>query len=438
MNLQKVNAGVSLKKNIKIGFYFDNKNNSNIDFRKVAQGNPGVGGSEYSVVLISYLLSVRDNKINVCLFCTSEGVFPEKIDICVIEDLKSCIYKADFEGYDYLVVDSKKVNPSLLNTIRCKNVKLLLWANNFISKHELDDYAKIDSVYKIVNVGREQFELWVDHPIFDKSCYIYNTMPFPKDKDILKPSSMRQPIVVYIGSLVKSKGFGALAKAWPKVLNDVPEAQLYVIGSGKLYDKNAILGKYSIADENFENEFMPYLLDSKGQILPSVHFLGVLGQEKYNILAKAKVGVPNPIGQTETFGYSAIEMQYMGCSITTMKCPGFLDTTIQNGSNILYANVKRLHKCIVKILKSKENVDVTKTRSCIENQFGINVVVEQWELLLTTDYVPNRISYKNLFYRLKWMKIINYRLCKLFRIRPFVSFEYLHEYIDKINSYVNR
>lgn len=424
-------------KNIKVGFYFDNKAISKIDFRNVLQGNPGVGGSEYSVVLISYLLSIRENKLDVSLFCTSIGNFPQNLDVCIVEDLKSCIYKADVESYDYLIVDSKKFSPVLLRSLDEENLKIFLWANNFLSKQELDAYSKSKVIKKIINVGREQFELWLDHPIFDKSCFIYNTMTFPKMYDTLLPSSKRQHIVVYIGSLIKAKGFGALAKAWPRVLNDVPDAQLYVIGSGKLYDKNAKMGKYGIADANFEKEFMPYLIDTNSQILPSVHFLGVLGKEKFDILANSKVGVPNPTGQTETFGYSTVEMQYMGCAIATMKCPGFLDTIIPNGNNILYSNVKNLHKSIVKLLLSKKNVDIQKNRSYIEKTFGVDEVIGEWEHLITAQNV-NTGNCKNLLFRLKWLKIFNHNLCKFLHLKPFVSFEQCQEYIDKIKRYVCR
>lgn len=423
--------------NIKVGFYFDNKTISQIDFRNVLQGNPGIGGSEYSVVLISYLLAIRENNIEVSLFCTSIGTFPQNLDICVIENLKSCIDKADVEKYDYLVVDSKKFSLNLLKSMGERKIKILLWANNFMSKHELDAYAKSENIKKIINVGREQFELWLDHPIFDKSCYIYNTMTFPKLNDTLLPLSKRKHIVVYIGSLIKAKGFGALAKAWPKVLKKVPDAQLYVIGSGKLYDKNAELGKFGIADANFENEFMPYLQDSNLKLLPSVHFLGVLGQEKFDVLAKSKVGIPNPTGQTETFGYSAVEMQYMGCAIATMKCPGFLDTVISNGNNILYSNVNNLHKYIIKLLLLKEDLDIWKTRKYIEKKYSADCIIGQWEQLITTNNIYKG-NYRNLLFRLKWLKIINKKLYKFLRLDPFVSFERCQEYIDKIKRYVRR
>lgn len=78
-----------------------------------------------------------------------------------------------------------------------------------------------------------------------------------------------------------------IAKAWKTVLAAVPDAKLNVIGAGNLYDRNSKLGKYGIAEESYENSFMPYLTEKfeedgeiKERILPSVKFWGLMGVEK--------------------------------------------------------------------------------------------------------------------------------------------------------------
>lgn len=75
----------------------------------------------------------------------------------------------------------------------------------------------------------------------------------------MTPNFKREHNVCYIGSLHPAKGFQFLAQAWPKVLKEVPDANLFIIGSGKLYGRNAQLGKWGIAKEEFEEEFMPYI-----------------------------------------------------------------------------------------------------------------------------------------------------------------------------------
>ena len=85
-----------------------------------------------------------------------------------------------------------------------------------------------------------------DHRAFKKGTYIYNlcnyNLPAPK------PFSARKNHVVYIGSIVPLKGLHLLTKAWSSVLKEVPDAQLYIIGSGNLYNQNEKLGKYGIAE----------------------------------------------------------------------------------------------------------------------------------------------------------------------------------------------
>ena len=93
------------------------------------------------------------------------------------------------------------------------------------------------------------------------------------------------PIVTYVGSLVPAKGFHRLAQIWPEVISKVPNAELYVIGNGKVYDRNAKLGKYGISQSDYENQFMKYLTDDEGEILKSVHFCGIVGKEKRDIFA---------------------------------------------------------------------------------------------------------------------------------------------------------
>ena len=71
---------------------------------------------------------------------------------------------------------------------------------------------------------------------------------------------------------------------------------------------------------------MSYLTNEKGEVLPSVHFLGILKEEKLGVMGKCKVAVPNPTGVSECLPITAMEMQLAGCSIATVLHPAYLDT----------------------------------------------------------------------------------------------------------------
>ena len=61
-------------------------------------------------------------------------------------------------------------------------------------------------------------------------------------------SSMQQSVnVVYMGCLVRSKGFHVLARYWGDIVRAVPTARLHVVGTRRLYNEGAALGPLGLA-----------------------------------------------------------------------------------------------------------------------------------------------------------------------------------------------
>ena len=115
-----------------------------------------------------------------------------------------------------------------------------------------------------------------------------------------------------------------------------------------------------------------------------------MGIEKYDLLNKCKVGVPNPWGESETFGYTAVEMEMMGCLVTTIKCPGYLDT-IYDQSN-LYKNIDQLGEYVVKLLKT-ENNNYEETLKFID-RFSISQITKEWNVFLNSIQCPEAFPSK--------------------------------------------
>lgn len=359
---------------MKIAFFVPNSNISKVDFTSVDRGNPGVGGSEYSAILVASALS-KKGSLDVTLLCEKPSLFPDCLKWKVCGSLVGAIKTVKKFDIDYLVVDAKLLTKDIV--CRFSSVKFIAWANTFIPTYYYEFYARHDNVVKIVNVGKEELEQTKGTPVYGKSCYIYNAVPTAvkeEYKDVLLPNKDRPKKVCYIGSLHPAKGFQYLAKAWPSVIKRVPDAQLYVIGSGKLYGRGAKLGAWGIADSSFEKEFMPYIVEN-GKIIDSVHFLGILGKEKYDVLSNCKVGVPNPSGVSETFGYTAVEMEFMDCQVTTIKCAGYLDTVCDKTN--LYSNTGELADYIVRLLKN-DSYDNKVVLEYIK-QFSVENIAEDWE-----------------------------------------------------------
>lgn len=362
-----------------IAFYCKNKNTSRIDCTNLLNGNPGVGGTYYAMLSVAYFLNHKaGSRHNYYVFAESVDNLPtdmNKVLVCSENDLNTNIRKYDI---GVLVINKTSATlDSVIKKVRGKNVKVVIWDHCFIPYFELGRYADYENVARIVAVGKEQLMTFCDHRAFKKGTYIYNlcnyNLPDPK------PFSSRKNHVVYIGSIVPLKGLHLLTKAWPKILEKVPDAQLYIIGSGNLYNQNEKLGKYGIAEYFYEKKLLSPILDSHKQIIPSVHFCGVMGNEKFDVLNEAKVAVPNPSGLTETFGYTAIEAELAGCLVTTKKCPGYVDTVLGK-DNVLYTDENELAEIVVALLK-KTDYDASETIEEIREKFSNDKIIDCWEQL---------------------------------------------------------
>jgi len=389
-----------------VAFHLHNVGIDKIDCRNIINSNPGIGGTEYAILCIAHHLSMRDNDLNVTLFCKKKGVFPKEINFQVINTVEHAIINSINNKIDYFVVDYKRLPNELIS--KYPNLKFVIWAHNFINENDLNFYSNTSNVIRVINVGREQRDLHRDHKVAFKLDYIFNGMSISTIDSYnvsTFPFKKRGNNVIYMGSIVPSKGFHILAKAWPKILKSVPDAKLYVLGSGKLYNRNLELGKLGIAEKKYEEKFVNYL-SNDGEIHSSVRFMGVLGKEKNDILLKCRVGVPNPSGSSETFGFTAIEMQAMGCNVTTIKCPGYLDTVL-NKKN-LYKSTNSLASQVVKLLKAPSN-ELRDKYNFIDSNFSFKVIIPQWEELfnksLNEKYLlhPYNEVY-NTEFRLKFMK----------------------------------
>jgi glycosyltransferase involved in cell wall biosynthesis len=332
----------------------------------------------------------------------------------------------NWKGFDYSRIQSK--------------VRIIVWCHNFCTFENLSLFSKESRFAKLITVGREQMDLYRDHPAYEKSDYIFNCVPFPqryKERLLQKPFSKRDHNVVYLASLVPAKSFHVLAEVWPYVLKCIPDANLYVIGSGKTYFKDAKLGEYGIASQEYEKVFMSPLLDENGECLTSVHFLGNLGEEKYDYLLNSKVGVPNPTGATETFCISAVEMQYLGCSVTAMSAPGYYDTFF-NGI-ITKRSKKSFARTLIKLLKSEKPVGpYSETVERLQANFSIDSVAQEWENLLNGDikkHIHPVCPISNKRYRLKWLKELR-RKCGLHSFFP--PIEFFLEKRDSLNNIIRR
>ena len=421
---------------MKVAFYIANRTfGPDIDLANIYSGNPGIGGTEYVMLMVSQYLSSNCDNINVITYLEKDGHFADDLNIVIIPDVEKAALDAVNRGCQRFIFDCKWLDWSKnpFNNIP-DSLQLIAWNHNIINVRMLRQICSNKHVWKVVNVGCEHRDLYRDDWSFNYVDYIYNCVPIPSGikKQVEEfPFEKRKHVVTYIGSLTPRKSFHVLAQIWPDVLRQVPDAELYVIGSAGLYDDIDKFGPYQIAEESYEATFMPYLTKD-GKILDSVHFIGSLGVEKNEILLKTKVGVPNPAGKTETFCLSAVEMQLAGCVTTAIHAPGYYDTMF-NGD--IVNNKKQLTSSIVKLLLSDKPIKSYKeTLNFIEEEFSIQIVASQWLQLLQSDLsspVSTISPMKNKRYRFKWLKEVmrhaKINIPILYKF-PYVVEDFMHKY----------
>lgn len=391
-------------------FYLDNSHIST-NCSNFTQGNPGIGGTEYLFLTTSYGLQKKDKieENGYLLLLKKEMPLPADMRYIVVGSKNAAISYCESNKIEQLVIkfENKDYTPNIFNKVS-SSVKIIVWAHNVIPRHILNIIAQTKAISLIVNVGREQLDLYRDNKAFLKSTYIYNGIDIKPIKyyiDNSVPFEKRKQEVTYLGSLVYAKGFHILAKAWPEIIKACPNAHLNIIGSGTVYgDKK--LGRYGIAEENYENLFMPYLTDTNGAILPSVTFYGRMGTEKEKVLASTKVGVPNPLGHSETFCLSAVEMALWGARIVTRKYVGYLDT-VPETAGILFEDEKDLARIVINELNLNRYNNYINSYNYFLLYFSHNHILRKWKECLFCGTMYNQEPIKNKDYNYKYLREYN-------------------------------
>lgn len=399
----------------KIGFYLGNAMVPNADLRFPEKGNPGIGGSEFGLVALPYFFSLNHPAFDLVIYANVTNFLPNRLISIRADDSVDAARKAIQDNCQILLVRlcDRDVTPDFIRTISGSDVKVIVWAQNNPSSLQMDIVASCTNISRLVCVGREELDLLRDHPVIYKTTCIFNgihSSTYAPDHHIVKAGTT----VVYMGSLVREKGFHILAKAWHQVKARAPGAHLVVIGSGQVYNESAKLGRWGVAEEDYEREFRPFLSDEEGNPDASVEFLGRLGAEKISILQKADIGVVNPnlnpyVG-TETFCWSAVEFEACGIPVVSAAEDGLLDTVIHRHTGLLIHNERSLSKYIVLLLEDR-GLREQYGRNAMEfvrSEFDYRKICPQWQSLFF-DVIhdqPNTIypMKSNVFYNYKFLR----------------------------------
>ncbi|MGV2831688.1 glycosyltransferase family 4 protein [Myxosarcina sp. GI1(2024)] len=396
---------------IKVGFYLQNQGCSDVDLRYPERGNPGVGGTQFTTIATAYYLDkYYGDRVEPILLANSLELLPPSLKTYHVEGDLDAVAKSETLECDILVFRSQIGNHPIYDRLEKSKLKAIARSNNTPDCRGLERIANCPQIKAHVCVGHEQLDLLRDHQIFAKSIRIFDLFSFenfvPK-QEIIKEGNK----VVFLGNIIPPKGFHHLARVWPSITKKSPDAKLIVIGSGQLYDRVSKLGKWGIAEENYEKQYIrPFLSDKNGKIMKSVYFAGLLGTEKIEILQNADVGVINPSGFTEVCPASALEIQACGTPVVSGAKWGLLDTVLHKQTGLLGNNDRELRQNILYLLN---NPTVARELGAngidfVKNNFSPQLITKQWlELFvdICNDKPPQPQSMKpNYYYNAKFVR----------------------------------
>jgi glycosyltransferase involved in cell wall biosynthesis len=398
---------------ILVGLYLNNGEINSVDLSHPEKGNPGIGGSEFNCITLAYYFNRlrSDSEFKMVIYANSIAYLPPSVDCHEVKTAFSAMEQAAADGCHMFIYrpTEQDYKQGFLLALEKTHLKGIIRAHNTPPWVMLDDFAQSSAVHRLVSVGEERLDLLRGHPIFEKSTLIFNG--FDASPYIPNPHIVgRGNKVVYMGSLIKAKGFHVLAQIWPRILHAIPNAELLVIGSGKLYNRETQLGKWGVAEESYEKMFRSYLSDRQGNPMSSVKFLGLMGIEKIPIIQQADIGIVNPTGKTEVCPATALEFQACGTPVVSIAEWGLLDTVLNRKTGLLGKREDELASNIIKLLRNaalREKFGEAGI-SFVQDKFDHNKITQEWEQLLFEVYnnIPNRPLpvRKNLFYRKKYLR----------------------------------
>lgn len=409
---------------MKVCFFLDNSRISDVNLSSPERGNPGIGGTEFMIWTIGYYLNKLYEEVEVFFLAPNIKLLPQGIkSIQCMNMLDSVRIVKELDNAVLVLRGGKYLKKDLYELIDNLQVKTIMWCHNF----ENYEYLKLASACKYIIrnicVSKEQYDRLRDHQIFTKSDYIYNALDF----NLYNKNSFseKENIVCYIGDLRPLKGFHKLAQIWPEIERRVPNAKLYVIGSGQLYDRSEKLGDYGIATKEYEAQFIKYITDDSGEVKKNIHFFGNLAHdEKINVISQSKVGVVNPIAKDETFCISAVEFQALGVPVVSKKNYGLLNTVKNGETGILINNDEQLIKTIVKLLEDNQfSRNLGKNGvTYVDENFNIFDICSRWKEVLQeveiNDKIQKRYSLENYNENFKWLRECNRIFKKIFKRLP--------------------
>jgi glycosyltransferase involved in cell wall biosynthesis len=341
---------------MKIAFYFSNAHLGAWLWADFVAGRMPASGTDAQFLHLLHRMSRRDDLGALPLFSGGipEGA-PEGAE--AVRDLAEGATVGKARGADAIVFNNRNREDTLAGLARCEAVGLaaIAWDHNGPYPDFRGALFGQKALRRLVVVSASHADTLRGHPIFDKCVFIHNALLFVDPPDV-RPGPNRDRTVCFLGATIPQKGFHHVVRAWPEVHRRLPDAQLMVLGSSRLYGRLRELGPLGLADREFEErEVIPYWgRCPEDRCALGITVSGLISpMEVAGTLRDCAIAVVNPCvrnGSFETFCVSAIEAQAAGCAVVGGRRLGLRESVRDGETGILIRREADLAEAIVGLL----------------------------------------------------------------------------------------
>ena len=362
-----------------IAFLLDDSNVHAADLTDPKSGNPAVGGTEYNFVSLAHELATRGLARIILIHRNRTNIFPKTLAVIIADDYPHGLRRLlnQMGPIDCVIVRGHDSLPAA-NVVASipDRIPVIAWAHNHLRSTTLSYLARCEQIKRVVYVGREQCALAAGAPCHFKSTYIppgFYVAP--------RPNGRKEQRAVYIGSLVPQKGFHRLARLWPHIRRACPSAEIDVIGSIEVYYPNRPRGSLGVASPSYEKLILRYLRNDPAKY--GVCFHGKMGTEKYGVMSRAMVGLPNPTGFLECCPASVVEMSGCQAAVVALRQWGMCDTVVDQVTGFLCRHDREYVDRVISLFSDPNTAQAMGVagRRFVEEKFSYAIVCEQWARL---------------------------------------------------------
>ena len=160
-----------------VGLFLNDCGFQGKDITEPWRGNPGIGGTQFCFAMLMYYLLRQTNYEIVC-YHLRNNYLPKGIQSKIVTSELDAIMNAVNDNVDIFILKSP-TDPKVFELIDCLKLKTISWAHNYLIGKTIQLHKETKYIRRIVFVGKQEYDRYIDCELIDKSTFIYMSGHLP-------------------------------------------------------------------------------------------------------------------------------------------------------------------------------------------------------------------------------------------------------------------